>query len=747
MKRSLVLTFSMIIYITACFSQNTIKGKVIDSINKEPIEFAVISIGEKGKNTITDKQGNFQIALPKDSAVIYISIIGYQSQSVDITKTAKSLLIALERGAVDLKAVTITSQSNNASFHTISSIDLNLRPVNSAQDLMRLVPGLFLGEHHGGGIAEHIFFRGFDADHGTDVNVSVDGMPLNLVSHVHGQGFSDLHFLIPELGAHYEFGKGPYYADHGDFTTAGYVAFRTYDALDKSTVKLEGGQFNTGRVMAMINLLSDKVRQKGQSAYLAGEAVYTDGPFDFPQHFNRLNLFGKYNVNLSSKKRLTVTLSTFSSGWRSSGEIPERAVDTGMVGRFGYIDSLQGGYTSRTNVIAKLSSSISDNLSLENQIYYSRYFFNHHYDDTFFAEDTVNGDQLRQRESRDVFGYNGKLTHRTYLSNDIHLVSAFGAGWQLNKIYNSELSHTINKNTVLDYRQLGNVDEMVLNTYLDENLRIGKWSLNGGVRLDYLYFNYMDKLNPQQPSKNKVIASPKLNIEYTSDSRVQLYLKTGKGFHSNDVNVVIASDGKKILPAAYGADFGVNWKPFPHLFINAALWYLYLEQEFVYNADDGTIGPGDKTRRQGIDLSARYQFTSWLFANVDVNISKARDIEAPKGNDYLPLGVPLSSTGGLDFKFANGFNGAISYRYMKDRPANEDNSLVAKGYFVTDLTAYYTKRKYEIGLEIQNLFNAKWREEQFEVTSRLRNESQPVDDINFTSGTSFFAKLKLAIFF
>jgi hypothetical protein len=676
---------------------------------------------------------------------LLFSIVGYAPQYAGVSEN-DHLLIKMERQPIDLTAVTITRQLNSSSFHTLSRLDLNVRPVNTSQDLLRLVPGLFLGLHQGGGLAEHIFLRGFDADHGTDVNVSVDDMPLNLVSHAHGQGFADLHFLIPELVGSYEFGKGPYYAEHGDFTTAGYVAFHTVDALDKSTVRLEGGQFNTCRIMAMVNLLGGRAREKGQSAYIAGEAAYTNGPFNKPQDFSRLNLFGKYKMNLSPKSRLTLTLSTFSGDWMSSGEIPGRAVAEGITDRFGYIDSAQGGYTSRTNAIVKLTAALSDKLLLENHVYYSRYFFNLHYNDTFFADDSINGDQLRQRETRDLFGYNGKLSHHTYFRNGCDLTSSFGAGWQLNKIYNSELSHTLHENTVLDYLQLGDVTETSLNAFADESLHLGKWLLNAGARLDYLYFNYKDKVNPRQPAKNKLIASPKINIEYTAGSTIQLYLKTGKGFHSNDAKVVIANQGNEILPAAYGADIGVNWKPFPHLFINAAAWYLYLQQEFVYNADDGTTGPGDRTRRQGIDLSARYQFMPWLFANIDVNLSKARNMAAPKGSDYLPLAVPFSSTGGLDFKFTNGLNGAISYRYMKDRPANEDNSLIAKGYFVTDLTANYTKRKYEIGIEIQNLFNTQWREAQFEVTSRLRNESQSIYDISYTAGTPFFARLKLAIF-
>ena len=728
-------------------AQSVLKGKITDETDREPLGYAVVRCGEKGPAVMSDHQGRFRVTVPSSIKTITISLIGYESQTLEIDPKTALLSVSLIRGSVDLKSVTVTQQTNNASFHTISAIDLNLRPVNSSQDLMRLVPGLFLGQHHGGGIAEHIFFRGFDADHGTDVNVSVDDMPLNLVSQIHGQGFADMHFLIPELVKNYEFGKGPYYGDRGDFTTAGYVGFHTADVLDKSVVKLEGGQFQTGRIMAGVNLLSDKARQRGESAYVAGEGAFTNGAFDFPQRFSRVNLFGKYNVNLSAAHRLTVTASAFTSKWRSSGGIPERAVASGQVGRFGYIDSLQGGNTARSNVIAKLVTSFSDRLTMDNQVYYSRYHFDHHYDDTFFAGDSVNGDRLKQHEDRDIWGYNGRISQHNYFKENTELTSTAGLGWQLNKIYNSGLSHTDADYNVLEYLKLGNIDEMSGNAFFDENLRAGKWLFNAGLRMDYFHFAYRDKLEPSLASRNKAIVSPKLNVEYTAGKNVQVYVKAGKGFHSNDARVVVGNLGKDILPAAYGADLGMNWKPVDRLFINAALWYLYLSQEFVYDGDEGELEPSGKTRRQGIDLSARYQFTQWLFAVVDINLSKAREIQAPKGNNYIPLAAPVTSTGGLDFRFANGFNGGISYRYMKDRPANEDNSLIAKGYFVNDLTAYYTKRKFEVGVEIQNLFNVKWREEQFEATSRLKGEPTAVDDVNFTAGTSFFAKLKLAVFF
>ncbi|HXB91907.1 MAG TPA: TonB-dependent receptor [Puia sp.] len=745
--RKVVTILTLVLGCLKAWPQSIIKGKIIDKDTRQPLEFALVSLDDSGVRSITDEQGNFELKAPAAVDSIRVSFVGYQPRVVSITPVPGPYLIEMDKGLVDLTAVTVQPLPNNASFNTISNIDLNLHPVNSAQDLMRLVPGLSLMQHQGGGIAEHIFFRGFDADHGTDVSVSVDGMPLNLPSHAHGQGFSDLHFLIPELVTRLEYGKGPYYSDHGDFTTAGWLGFRTADVLSRNEVKIEGGQFNTGRVMAAVNLLSDKARQRGESAYIAGEAFYTDGPFNYAQHFNRGNLFGKYNVNISPKTQLKVTLSAFNSLWRSSGEIPVRAVEEGLIGRWGYIDSAQGGNTNRTTAIVRATTHLSDRLVLENQAYYTHYFFNVNFDQTFFAEDSINGDQLRQRESRDLYGYNGRISYHTRYTNGSELIHSAGVGWQMNNIHGSELSHTINYNDVLEYLQHGNVNEWTSNAYLDENYRIGKWSIDAGARFDFLHFDYLDFLNPRQVPIGKAIVSPKLNIEYTLNDKVQVYAKTGKGFHSNDAKVVAENRGIEILPAAYGADLGINWKPVPQLYLNASLWYLFLQQEFVYNADDGTFSPGDKTRREGIDLSARYEFTRWLYADFNINLCKARDVQAPKGQAYLPLAVPLYSSAGLYVRMPNGINGGLSSRFMKDRPANEDNSLVSQGYWLTDLTANYTQRKFEVGLEIQNLFNVQWRDAQYEVESRLKNEPQPVDGISFTPGMPFTAKLKFAVFF
>jgi len=746
-------------------AQTTVHGRVTDRETHEPLEFAVITT-RQGNTALTDPQGNFQLTIQNPHDSLRITYVGYRPYCLCATNCCDDPAcchngvcehhpdIAMTRQDIDMRSVTI-APCPNASFHTLSQVDLRLRPVNSPQDLMRLVPGLFLGEHQGGGLAEHIFFRGFDADHGTDVNVSVDGMPINLVSHIHGQGFADLHFLIPELVSRYDYGKGPYYAAQGDFTTAGYVSFRTFDVLDHNEIKLEGGQFNTGRIMVKANLLSsatatqDRSRATAhpQSAWLAGEAAYTDGPFDWTQHLRRLNLFGKYNIQLSPRTKLTATLSTFESAWRSSGEIPSRAVGQHLVGRFGYLDSTQGGHTGKSTILVKTSTSLGNNWSLENLAWYTHYSFTLDYDPTYFAGDSINGDRLRQQERRDEAGYKGQITHHQYFNSGNDLLSTIGWGTRLDHIGLSSLTHVDANKTPLDTLQAGAPKEYTTSAWIDENYHHDHWLVNAGLRLDWLGFRYDDFVNPSLPGRSKLIASPKLNISYTYSPTLQFYAKTGKGFHSNDVKVVVGNRGMNILPAAWGADLGVNWKPTPRLILNVAAWTLFLQQEFVYNADDGTMSPGNKTRRQGLDLSARYQLTPWLFANLDVNLCKARDLQSPKGQNYLPLAVPFSSTGGLDVKLHNGLTAAISYRYMNDRPANTDNSLVAQGYFVTDMTVNYHWTKWEIGLDIQNLFNTQWRETQFETVSRLHNERTPVDDMSYTPGTPFFSKLKLGFFF
>ena len=743
-------------------AQAAFSGKVVDKVTREPLELAIVTNSKTKETVVTDAQGIFLVRSATPSSSLYISYIGYKTLSVKLDDFGiyKPLIVEMEKGQLDLQQVTIINHVNNlTTSRTLTSIDLNMQPVKSAQDLMRLVPGLFIAQQVGGGKAEQIFLRGFDADHGTDVNVSVDGIQVNLPSQAHGQGWADLHFLIPETVGNYDFGKGPYYTGKGDFTTAGYVGYNTLNALEKNMVKIEAGQFNTVRAVALLNLLDSGSKNKGQSAYVAAEGLFTNGPFDYPQHFNRFNFFGKFISAISPKNNLFFSISAFSSKWRASGEIPNRAISEGYVpDRFGVIDSGQGGKTSKIIANIKLRSALDRHYNLENQFYYTHTYFNLFTNFTFYYVDPVNGDEFNQHEVRDLFGYNGKLSRHDQLSA-ASLISTAGIDFRYDATHPSWLSHSLDGYKMLNYLQLGNIREANLNGYVDETLEWGRWLFNAGFRLDYFNFYYLNSAPASdtaasvysglQTTRTKAVVSPKINIQYTVSGKLQLYVKTGKGFHSNDARVVIANENYQVLPAAYGADIGINWKPAPRLFVNAALWYIYLQQEFTYGSDfgDESVTPGGKTVRKGFDFSARYQITDWLFGNINLNFAIPRAADSASGHNYLPTAPTLTNTARLTFQFKNGWNGAISYRYLHDRPANSDYNLTALGYFLADLAINYTRKKYELGFSVENLFNQKWFESQVEYVSRLKFEPSPVDEVSYTAGVPFFARLKFSVFF
>lgn len=739
-----LFTILLLLHLSAGYCQYPFKGIVRDSVTKEPVEAAVIHFASNQKNILTDKQGLFNIEAESKEEEITITSLGFTKKTILLTDTGNNI-IELERNNINLREITLVSSANsNSIFKTISKIDLNLRPVKNSQELLRLVPGLFVAQHAGGGKAEQIFLRGFDVDHGTDVAISVDGLPVNMVSHAHGQGYADSHFIIPETVNNVDFGTGPYYAGEGNLNTAGYVNFSTYHSIDKSRVQIEAGRFNTFRTLAMIDLLKkDKTKQ---SAYIAGEFNYTDGPTIHPQHFNRINLFGKYNWRITPSTKLTVSASAFKSKWDASGQIPERAVESGMIDRFGSIDPSEGGNTERYNLNAIVAHTFNTDAEWTNQFYYSRYTFNLYSDFTFFLNDPVNGDEINQQEARNVFGYLSKINIKKK-NQQWTINSTYATGVRYDATENTQLAHVV-KRQFLENIKLGNIHEANVYAFADKQFINHHWSLGLGIRADYFNNFYLDKLSSVQlPSRNKTIISPKLSVQYTINKKAQVYFKAGKGFHSNDTRVVVQNDGRDILPAAYGSDIGVVLKPGSKFLLNVAAWYLFLQQEFVYVGDEGVIEPSGRTQRMGLDIIGRYQFSNHLYANINFNITKPRSLDAPKGENYIPLAPTLTSVGGFFYKSKKGWNGGISYRYLKDRPANETNTVTAKGYFITDAVLNYTQPGYEIGFSIENLFNTKWNEAQFDTESRLQNEASPVSELHFTPGTPFFPRLKVAVFF
>lgn len=725
--------------------QVSLKGVVYDATTQKPLAGATVQLNNSNSLTRTSNdlgEFSFQGLEPKDYN-LKVSFIGFDlSEQTVRLPVAAPLKIAMTSSSVKLDEIKILNQ-NAHQQQMIGKIDIGLRPINNSQEVLRMVPGLFIGQHAGGGKAEQIFLRGFDIDHGTDIRLTADGLPVNMVSHAHGQGYADLHFIIPELIENVVFKKGPYSAEHGNFSTAGWVDFRTKDILDRSFVKGEVGQFDTYRVLGAIDLLGKAAKLRNQSAYIATEYNFSNSYFDSPQNFKRFNVQGRYYGKISPRTVLNAAFSSFWSKWNHSGQIPDRSVNSGQISFFGAIDDTEGGETSRTNLNLQLLTTTPSGNLLKNQIFYSNYNFELFSNFTFFLDDPINGDQIRQFEKRNLFGYNG-----SYTIERGHSTTTLGLNYRHDFTKDSELSKTLNRTQIRERLKYGNVNEASFGVYLDQNFVLGdQWGLNAGLRYDVFRNQYTDRLGLDSGVASSGIFQPKLNIYFTPSSTLQIYLNSGKGFHSNDTRVVVPQNGRQILPPAYGSDLGINWKPFDRLLVNSALWYLWLDQEFVYVGDAGVVEPSGRTRREGMDVSLRYQVSPKLYLDIDLNLTRPRAIGEEPGKDYLPLAPLFTSIGGVTWQQKYGLSGSLRYRYMANRPANEDNSIVAKGYFVNDLQLNYTQKSYQFGLSVNNIFDVKWKETQFATESQLKDETEPVEEIHFTAGSPFFARLTFTKFF
>ena len=738
-----------------------LRGTVVDSLSGQPLPGVSVGLVGQPAGTATDALGQFQLRNLRPGAVVLrVAALGYRPVNQPLTLLAgesRGRTIGLAPSNLNLAEVTVSQPRDlNQTLAAISHIDQTLRPLNSAQDLLRLVPGLFIAQHAGGGKAEQIFIRGFDADHGTDFSVNIDGLPVNMVSQAHGQGYADFHFVIPETVEQLKIYKGPYTARFGDFATAGAGEFSTKTSLDHNQVKLEVGQFDTRRALLMLDVLGTHhlLSKKPESAYIATEYYFTNSRFVNAQHFNRFNGLGKYTGQLTDRTSLVLLGSYFTSNWNASGEIPSRAVEEGVISRFGSIDPSEGGRTNRANAYAILTTGLGQRGVLRQQAYYSRYNFSLYSNFTFFAENPVQGDEINQTDNgRNLYGYTATYD-RDEEAGGRNLHSTLGVGTRLD---DSQLGlrHAV-KRAITDTIDLGRLHEQSVNAYLDETLALTeRLSVNAALRADLFVFDFRGQLadstgmlGPLRGRRTAARLSPKLNFYYQLAPAVQLFLRSGLGFHSNDARGVIRENQPaQALPRATGAEVGSTFKLGPDLVVNAAAWFLRLSDELVYSGDEGTTESVGASQRYGLDVSARYQLTSRWFLDLDANYSHGRLLNMTELNNYIPLAPSLTSIAGLTYRQANGLSGSLRYRYIDSRPANEDNTIVAKGYFLLDAVLSYTKPRYQLGASVQNLLNVNWNEAQFATTSQLRGEPAPVTELNFTPGTPFYLKLNASVFF
>lgn len=641
--------------------------------------------------------------------------------------------------AISLKEVSVVANRKNP-FYEVAKIDLEKNPVKSSQEILRVVPGLFIAQHAGGGKAEQMFLRGFDLDHGTDICLQVDGMPVNMVSHAHGQGYADLHFLQPEVIETIEFEKGNYNMLYGDLANAGYVAFKTKDRMP-TAAGIEIGMHNYQRYVASLSFLN----QKEKSFYASGAFLSDKGFFDSPQHFKRFNFLSKYS-GWSPVSSYSISLWHFNSSWNASGQIPQRAVDNHLIGWFGSLDPSEGGTTTRSSLNFQYNQHLEHGGEIKSNLYLSYYTFDLYSNFTFYLNDPKNGDEINQSEKRFIAGGNSQYSN-SILIGDRHWKWATGVGFRFDRIDDIGLFHTSQRHRIDTY-SLDDISENAIWAYSGIEMNLGNWLINPAVRIDWFQFNYADKTaaDYSNPGKSQATVSPKLQIIYTPTDIVQLFLKGGKGFHSNDARVVVFNDGKRVLPSSYGVDFGIHFKPLPSIMVYATGWYQYLEEELVYVGDEAIVEPSGRSRRIGADAGFRLELLKYFYFQFDYTYSHGRFIDEPNGQDFIPLAPTHTFLTALTFHRGN-LKAGIVGRYLGSRPANEDNSLKTSPYFIVDLSSSYKWRQFTFGLAIENLFNTKWKEAQFATETLIPGDDRPITDICFTPGTPFSIRGSIALNF
>ena len=610
-----------------------------------------------------------------------------------------------------------------------------LQPQGRPAQVLRLIPGFLAVEHSGGaGKADQYFLRGFDADHGTDVAFFADGMPINLRSHAHGQGYTDLNFIIPETIDGLEVNKGAYLPEYGDFATAGAVQFKTKQVVQEGIIQGTGGQFDTQRYLLMLSPTKDKVR-----TLLAAEGYYTNGPFQHDNRYFRSNLFGKMTTNLTGRDELSVKATFHKAQWNASGEIPLRAVNDGSLDRFGAIDPSEGGRTLRSTGVVNYHYDTTTGGQFFANAYAQYYRLDLYTNFTFFERDPVNGDGIVQSDRRVMYGGDLGYKQRGEVWG-VPSVGTIGFQSRMDDIHVRLGTHTTRTltGTTVD----SDIVEASYAPFVKAEMQPASWlRVVGGLRGETFTFNVRNRCATcaEQPAgrTSSGILLPKLNLILGPWAATEFFANYGEGYHSNDARSAVAP-GSSPLARARSYEVGLRAKPFgpDGLELIATLWQLDLKSELVFVGDEGTTDIRGATRRRGVEFAARGQVWGPLYVNGSVTYTNA---EFRNGN-AIPLAPEVTAYGALLLKWPEGLTSQLQATYMGVRPLTEDRSFRAPAWIEFDVSERYQlpiklpHGRMEAFLFIQNLFDTKWEQAIFAFSSRLRNEAAGVQDIHFVPG-------------
>ncbi len=470
-------------------------------------------------------------------------------------------------------------------------------PVLRTGELLEVVPGLIVTQHSGDGKANQYFLRGFNLDHGTDLATSVDGVPVNMVTHAHGQGYTDINFVIPELVQSIDYRKGTYYADTGNFSAAGAVNLRYRSRLDSPIAVIEAGQDNYAR-----GLIAASPKVAGGTLLAAVDYAHIDGPWELEENFHKLNMLARYSAG-NDRQRLSITTQGYDGEWRSTDQIPQRAVDSGAIGRFGNVDPTDGGKSHRYSLSADWLAAMGSG-AMSAQAYAIDYRLDLISNFTY-AIDRTSGDQFEQFDDRHIYGANWQWQQPLALGSLRNDLTA-GVQVRYDDIGKVGLYHTQARERLSTVRE----DAVTQGSYSGFASLDTTWTdwarTTIGVRADYFDFDVDASLAANSGSASDSIASPKFALVLGPWAQTDFFVDIGRGFHSNDARgttiSVDPSDGTTPvdrvdpLVSALGTDLGVRTAIVPNAQLSLSLWELKLDSELLFVGDAGTT---EASRRAG----------------------------------------------------------------------------------------------------------------------------------------------------
>ncbi|MES3007590.1 MAG: TonB-dependent receptor [Pseudomonadota bacterium] len=625
----------------------------------------------------------------------------------------------------------LTGNPLSATEGIVFGAQLQLRPVSRPAELLEFVPGLIATQHSGEGKGNQYFLRGFNLDHGTDLALKVDGLPVNMPSHAHGQGYADLNFLIPELVESLAYRKGPYYAEVGDFGTAGSSEFLYADKLEQGNVSLTAGENDYRRLFA-----GQSFEALAGDITVAGAFTAYAGPWKLDQDLDKKNGLLKYHQE-TGNEAWSITAMGYDNSWASTDQIPLRAVENGSLHRFGNVDASDGGETHRHSLSFDWSQDRGDErLTLDGYVLdYGVTLFSNF---TYFLEDPLRGDQFEQSEDRRVFGLNAEYQRDLTFAG---IPAALSLGLQ-NRTDNIDVGLYKTQQRVRHaITREDDVQQSLSSAYAS---LAQQWSDNirsvTALRADHYRFDVDAGLPINAGRGSETLLSPKLNLIYSSDPATEYFFSAGQGFHSNDARGTTIridpvsgdpADAVDPLSKARSVELGMRTSLVPNTQIAVSMFSMQMDSELIYVGDAGATEALGESKRRGIELGAIYAPTPWLLIDTDVTLTKARLIGTGAA-DRIPNSVDRTASLGLIVNDLQQWSGGLRVRYLGEASLIEDNSVESEATVLVNAQATYAiNPDWSVMLEVLDLLDSQDNDITYFYESQLAGEAGPQEDLHF----------------